>query len=94
VIDRYFYNNEIVENALRKVTTVPYDEFRAKLTNREMEILLLICQEYTPNEISNRLQISDKTFFSHRANLLGKANVRSNVGLLRFALQRGYFGLG
>jgi DNA-binding NarL/FixJ family response regulator len=93
VVDRDFYKNEIVDNALRNIATKHDDEFRGKLTNREMEILLLICQELSPAEISDRLQISEKTFFNHRANLLQKADVRGNVGLLKFALQRGYLSI-
>lgn len=92
IIDRDFYRNEIVDNALKKVSqSSKHAEVATKLTPRELEILLLICQELTPGEISERLQISEKTFFNHRANILEKASVRSNVGLLRFALQRGYF---
>lgn len=93
IIDRDFYRNDIVDNALRKVSqSKPHlNGGASKLTPRELEILLLICQELTPGEISDRLHISEKTFFNHRSNILEKAKVRSNVGLLRFALQRGYF---
>lgn len=92
VVDRDFYKNEIIDNAFRNLNTKsPQVDLGSKLTNREMEVLLLICEEYTPTEISQRLQISDKTFFNHRANLLQKAGARTNIGLLKFALQRGYF---
>lgn len=93
IIDRDFYRNEIVDNALKR-TGQPHEHSSggtSKLTPRELEILLLICQEFTPGEISERLQISEKTFFNHRSNILEKASVRGNVGLLRYALQRGYF---
>lgn len=94
IIDRDFYRNEIVDNALKKVINKNgVHEVASKLTSRELEILLLICQEFTPGEISSRLHISEKTFFNHRSNILEKTNVRSNVGLLRFALQRGYYTL-
>jgi Response regulator containing a CheY-like receiver domain and an HTH DNA-binding domain len=91
VIDRDFYRNDIVERAIEKHTPEEQEEKYAKLTTREIEILLLICQEYTPGEISSRLKISEKTFFNHRSNILEKTQARSNVGLLRFALQKGYF---
>ncbi|MBL7845315.1 MAG: response regulator transcription factor [Cyclobacteriaceae bacterium] len=60
------------------------------LTERELEVLMLICREFSPNEISSRLQISEKTFFNHRANILAKTQTKSNVGLFRFAVQYGY----
>lgn len=92
IIDRDFYRNDIVDNALRKVSQPQtHTNGASKLTPRETEILLLICQELTPGEISERLHISEKTFFNHRSNILEKASARSNVGLLRFALQRGIF---
>ncbi len=63
------------------------------LSARELEILLLICQELTPLEISKRLQISEKTFFNHRANVLSKVNARGNVGLVKYAYQQGIIEL-
>lgn len=93
VVDRDYYRNEIVERALGKLSDHFLVEDFQKLTTREIEILLLICSELTPGEISNRLQISEKTFFNHRTNILTKTRVRNNVGLLRFALERGFIHL-
>lgn len=92
IIEKDFYKNDITTQALlnsnRKATQ---DHKYSKLTNREVEILLLICQELTPAEISERLQISEKTFFNHRANILEKTEARSNVGLIRYAIANSYF---
>ena len=90
VIDKDFYKNEIVEKAIAKSIHKP-DEKYFKLTMRETEILLLICQEYTPGEISKRLSISEKTFFNHRTNIVTKTGVRNNIGLYKYATQCGYF---
>ncbi len=92
IVEKDFYKNDIATKALlanshNKTTEEKY----CKLTNREIEILLLICQELTPGEISERLQISEKTFFNHRANILEKTNARSNVGLIRYAILNQYF---
>jgi two-component system, NarL family, response regulator DegU len=93
IIDKDFYKNDIVEKALAKSATPISLEKYSKLTTREIEILLLICHEYTPGEISSRLHISEKTFFNHRSNILEKTKARNNVGLVRFALQRKYLDL-
>jgi two-component system, NarL family, response regulator DegU len=94
VIDKDFYKNEIVEKALMQTSSSNTTEDRyCKLTTREIEIMLLICQEYTPGEISSRLLISEKTFFNHRSNILEKTQARNNVGLVRFALQKKYLNL-
>ena len=91
VIDKDFYKNEIVERAVGKSSPGNSEDKYSKLTTREIEIMLLICQEYTPGEISSRLNISEKTFFNHRANIVAKTGVRNNIGLYKFAIQRGYF---
>jgi DNA-binding NarL/FixJ family response regulator len=91
IVDKDFYHNDIVRNALANPNGKDSADGYCKLTNREMEILLLICQELTPGEISSRLQISEKTFFNHRSNILLKTSSRSNVGLIRYALLKGYF---
>jgi two-component system response regulator DegU len=87
VFDKDFYRNEIVNQALRKGVKRAPQVTTSKLSPRELEILFLICQELTPPEISVRLQISEKTFFNHRANILSKTGVRGNVGLVKYAYQ-------
>ncbi len=94
IVDKDFYRNDIMERALRKLeSNVSVDKSYQKLTSRELEILLLICQELSPGEISERLQISEKTFFNHRANILSKVNCRGNVGLVKFAHEKGLLHL-
>src|SRR5258707_13252583 len=91
IVEKDFYRNEIATKALLSINGKTSAEKYCKLTNREIEILLLICQELTPGEISERLQISEKTFFNHRANILEKTKSRSNVGLIRYAILNHYF---
>ncbi|MBI1767877.1 MAG: response regulator transcription factor [Bacteroidetes bacterium] len=91
IVEKDFYKNDIATKALLSINGKTTEAKYCKLTNREVEILLLICQELTPGEISERLQISEKTFFNHRANILEKTKARSNVGLIRYAILNGYF---
>lgn len=74
----------------KNFTTVGLD-IDANLTSRELQVLLLICHELSPAEISKRLQISEKTFFNHRANILAKTQARTNIGLLCYAVRSGYY---
>jgi DNA-binding NarL/FixJ family response regulator len=92
IIEKDYYKNEIVKKAL-ETNYIRENENTSRLTNREIEILLLICNDLTSGEISERLQISEKTFFNHRANILDKTKSRSNVGLIRYAITHGYFKL-
>lgn len=56
------------------------------LTDRELEILKYIAQEYTSKEIAQQLFISVNTVETHRKNLLKKLDVKSSLGLAKFAL--------
>lgn len=57
------------------------------LTDREMEVLLLICEQQTTQEIANKLFISLKTVERHRTNLFLKTESKNVVGLVLFALK-------
>ena len=59
----------------------------AELTNREEEILRLVCQQYTAEEIADQLFISVKTVNGHRNNLLLKTGSRNATGLVLFAVR-------
>jgi DNA-binding NarL/FixJ family response regulator len=57
------------------------------LTGREKEILQLICQELTTQEIAERLFISVRTVDGHRNNLLEKTGSRNTAGLVLYAIK-------
>lgn len=57
------------------------------LSKREKEILKLICQGYSNNEISEMLFISPKTVDNHRTNLLSKTSSRNSASLVMFAIK-------
>jgi DNA-binding NarL/FixJ family response regulator len=58
-----------------------------KLTSREKEVLVLICKEYSTQEISDKLFVSFHTVEGHRANLLAKAGAKNTAGLVRWAVE-------
>ncbi len=57
------------------------------LSDREVEILLLICQQLTTDEIAEQLFISPLTVKRHRQNLLEKTNSKNIVGLILYAIR-------
>lgn len=65
------------------------NSFIPKLTKRENEILLLIADEATTEEISKALFISKNTVETHRRNLISKFQVRNSVGLVKSAIELG-----
>jgi DNA-binding CsgD family transcriptional regulator len=56
------------------------------MTEREKEILKLIAQEYTSKEIGDMLFISPLTVDTHRKHLIEKLEVKSSIGLIKYAL--------
>ncbi|MEE4256152.1 MAG: response regulator transcription factor [Bacteroidales bacterium] len=58
-----------------------------RLTEREKEVLGLICSGLTSQEISEKLFISFHTVESHRANLMHKAGVSNTAGLVRWGVE-------
>lgn len=87
VVDKDFYRNKIVNQAF--LHGIKRTQSSPKLSPREIEILILICQELTPAEISKRLDISEKTFFNHRIHILSKIGGRGNVSIVKYAYQHG-----
>ncbi|MCP9488522.1 MAG: response regulator [Solirubrobacteraceae bacterium MAG38_C4-C5] len=59
------------------------------LTPRELEIVKLIAESHSGEEIAGALQISPRTVERHRANVLEKLGVRDRVELTRWAIRRG-----
>ncbi|MGD1847419.1 MAG: response regulator [Salibacteraceae bacterium] len=60
-----------------------------KLSDRELEVLRLITEELTNQEIADRLFLSPYTVETHRKNLLSKAKARNTAGLVGFAYRMG-----
>ena len=59
------------------------------LTPRELEVVKLIAEGHTSEEIAALLFISKKTVEHHRANILEKLQMRNRVELTRYAIRRG-----
>jgi len=60
-----------------------------QLSRRETEVLKLITEEYTAQEIADKLFISQNTVNTHRKNLLSKLNAKNTAGLVMYAVQNG-----
>ena len=61
----------------------------ATLSKREKEVLKLIAQEFTTQEIADTLFLSKHTIESYRKNLISKLEVRNLAGLTKYALKMG-----
>jgi DNA-binding NarL/FixJ family response regulator len=69
----------------RRGEAVPEDP----LTRRELQVVKLIAEGYTSDEIAADLVISRKTVDHHRARILDKLGMRNGAELTRYAIRRG-----
>lgn len=74
-----------LQNSIGKKVKPP--KLNLPITKREVEILQLTCQQYTAEEIGERLFISTKTVNGHRNNLLLKTGSRNVAGLVMYAIR-------
>lgn len=63
---------------------------RNKLTEREIEVLKLICFQKTAKEIGEKLFITPRTVEGHKSNLFIKTEARNIAGLVIYAIQNDY----
>lgn len=59
------------------------------ISERELQVLTLICQEFTSKEIADKLFISARTVEGHRRSLVDKTGSRNIVGLVLYAVKNG-----
>lgn len=89
--DGTYYDEKILPIIYNQFTKEKESEAqKSVLTERETEVLKLIAQEFTSNEIAEKLFISKKTVDNHRHNILEKTNSKSTIGLLKYAIKNNY----
>jgi DNA-binding NarL/FixJ family response regulator len=59
------------------------------LSPRELEVVKLIAEAFTSDQIAQQLSISRRTVDRHRENILAKLGMRDRVELTRYAIRRG-----
>lgn len=96
VVEAEFYFSEEVSKAMLHGISNP--ELKNKeglvghgLTEREVDVLRLICKEYTTTEIGEALFLSSKTIEGYRKALMDKTEARNMAGLVLFAIKHGLY---
>jgi len=79
----------MVGDYLQRVRTGEEKDSYSSLTEREREILKLVAEGYTNNQIAERLIISPKTVDTHRTHVMDKLNLHSRAELVKYAMRRG-----
>lgn len=87
-----YFSQELFEQIVQMLKFPQKNEIKeCPFSDRELEIVKLICQGYTNQEIADKLFISSRTVDVHRSNILKKAGVRNTAQLVTYAIKNGYF---
>ncbi|MEO6610580.1 MAG: response regulator transcription factor [Chitinophagaceae bacterium] len=89
-----YYFNDLVNKALLKKLVLknnlkPSFNQNIELTEREQEVLKLICEEKTAAEIGKEIFLSPRSVEGIRQRLIEKVGVRNSAGLVMFAVKNG-----
>ncbi len=89
-----YYFNDLVNKALLKKLVLknnfkPSFNQNVELTERELEVLKLICEEKTAGEIAKEIFLSPRSVEGIRQRLIEKVGVRNSAGLVMFAVKNG-----
>ena len=89
----FFYNDSVVRIMRSGIVSGSNRQGlhpKKDLTDRDKQMLKLICREKTNKEIAEDLFISARTAEKARKSLADKLNVKGTVGLVKFAIRNGY----
>lgn len=89
-----YYFNDLVNKALLKKLVMknnlkPSFNHNIELTEREQEVLKMICEEKTAVEIGKEIFLSPRSVEGIRTRLIEKVGVRNTAGLVMFAVKNG-----
>ncbi len=85
-----YFSPEIMRKFSFQLLT-PDQNIYNRLTKREKEILLKVCEGHTSAQISEILFISPKTVEVHRTNIFSKVNVKNTAELIVWAIKNGVY---
>jgi DNA-binding NarL/FixJ family response regulator len=92
--EQEFFFNELTNKALltglRTRKTEPEGLIDAQLTDKEVRILKLMCEEKTTKEIADIVDISPRTVEAIRDKLKTKTGAKSMAGLVMYAVKKGF----
>ena len=86
--DKTYISIEILNNILKHPTKTN-SNLTEELSDRETEVLILICKGLTNVEIADKLNLSKRTVDKHRENLLLKTQSKNTANLVIFAIKSG-----
>ena len=80
-----YFSDELWTFFTKKITPKEENE---KFTKRELEVLELICEGLSNDEVAEELFISERTVIGHKSKLIAKTGCRNTVQLVSYALRK------
>ena len=83
-----YFSSELLQNLVTNLrTNKEKKKPENELSEREVEVLILICQGFNNQEIADQLFISKRTVDKHRANILEKSQCKNTAQLVMYAIK-------
>ena len=94
VSDRIYISDHAKERMMDFLSHTPdqYKYQKTCLTNRELQVLKLICDGLSSKQICEKLFISINTVETHRKKILLKLNVKNSAGVVKYAIENHMIG--
>jgi DNA-binding NarL/FixJ family response regulator len=87
-----FFSQEIMMNMAMRLNRKHQNKYDT-LSERELEVLVMVCNGMTNNEIAEKLFISPKTIEVHKSNLFRKTGVKNSTQLVIYAIKKGFIDI-
>ncbi len=87
-----YFSHELLMNMILKRNSSPHGEQLRKqldISERELDVLRLLCKAFSNKQIADELFISTKTVEGHKAKLMDKTNTTNSVALVLYAIKNG-----
>lgn len=89
--DKNYYCHHTSSKLASLISKSRFNPYKKKdpvsFTERETEIIRLICQQLTAQEIADKVFLSKRTVEGHRTRILEKMNVKNTAGVVIYALK-------
>jgi DNA-binding NarL/FixJ family response regulator len=91
----YFMDTAISQKVIKKLVGIPVnekknlDDLYDTLTPREQEVMGMVAEGLSKNDISERLFISPRTVENHRSSIMRKLNLHNTIEIVRYAAKLG-----
>jgi DNA-binding NarL/FixJ family response regulator len=82
-----WFSPELLRKVIAKLNTKPKKNKTSDLSDRELEVLKLICESLTNEQIAEKMNLSFETVKWHRANILSKTGCPNTAGLVMYAIK-------